>query len=84
MTTTLGGVLRRARADHGWTLREVEGRSGIRNAHLSQIESGAIERPDTALLWTLAGLYERRVSGNQTQHVFYVHGTEGPVQDALL
>lgn len=30
----------------------------MRNAHLSQIESGAIERPDTGLLWTLAGVYE--------------------------
>jgi transcriptional regulator with XRE-family HTH domain len=54
---SLGEVLRQARLDCEWTLREVEARSGIRNAHLSQIESGVIERPDVALLWTLAGLY---------------------------
>ncbi len=58
MATELGEVLRQSRREKGWTLREVEARSGVRNAHLSQIESGAIERPDTALLWTLAGLYE--------------------------
>lgn len=50
-------MLREARHEHKWTLREVEGRTGVRNAHLSQIESGVIERPDTGLLWTLAGLY---------------------------
>ncbi len=58
MVTSLGQALREARRERGWTLREVEARSGVRNAHLSQIESGAIERPDTGLLWTLAGLYE--------------------------
>lgn len=58
MGTLLGDRLREARTERGWTLREVEARSGVRNAHLSQIESGVIERPDTALLWTLAGLYE--------------------------
>lgn len=56
--TTLGQVLREARLERQWTLREVESRSGVRNAHLSQIESAAIERPDAGLLWTLAGLYE--------------------------
>ncbi|TFV92604.1 XRE family transcriptional regulator [Blastococcus sp. CT_GayMR20] len=58
MSGTLGERLRAARVERGWTLREVEARSGVRNAHLSQIESGAIERPDTGLLWTLAGIYE--------------------------
>lgn len=57
MSRTLGEVLGEARRERGWTLREVERRSGVRNAHLSQIESGVIERPDTGLLWTLAGLY---------------------------
>jgi transcriptional regulator with XRE-family HTH domain len=62
VSRTLGEVLREARRERGWTLREVERRSGVRNAHLSQIESGVIERPDTGLLWTLAGLYGMQFS----------------------
>jgi transcriptional regulator with XRE-family HTH domain len=41
----------------GYTLRDVEERTGILNAHLSQIEKGRIRRPDSALLWRLAELY---------------------------
>ncbi len=58
MDATLGDLLAEARRQRRWTLREVERRTGIRNAHLSQIETGAITRPDTALLWTLADLYD--------------------------
>lgn len=58
MGTPLGDLLAQARTQRGWTLREVERRTGIRNAHLSQIETGGITRPDTALLWTLAGVYD--------------------------
>jgi transcriptional regulator with XRE-family HTH domain len=56
-TMTLGKVLAEARAKQGWSLREVERRTGIRNAHLSQIENGTIERPDPNILWTLANTY---------------------------
>ena len=55
--TTLGQRLRAARAAQGLSLREVERRTGIHNAHLSQIESGKILKPEMALLWELAGLY---------------------------
>jgi HTH-type transcriptional regulator, competence development regulator len=54
---SLGGVLRRARAEHGLSLRDVERRTGIRNAHLSQIETDTIAKPEMALLWELATLY---------------------------
>jgi transcriptional regulator with XRE-family HTH domain len=40
------------------SLRDVERAIGIRNAHLSQLETGTIARPDLALLWDLAELYE--------------------------
>jgi len=53
----LGDILRRARTHHGLTLRQVEQRVGIPNAHLSQIERGAIKRPDPAILMDLAELY---------------------------
>jgi transcriptional regulator with XRE-family HTH domain len=54
----LGHKLAEARNKREWTLREVERRTGIHNAHLSQIETGGIERPAPNVLWTLAELYE--------------------------
>lgn len=54
---TVGEVLRRARAHSGLSLRQVEQRSGIANAHLSQIERGRIKHPDIGLLLELAHLY---------------------------
>jgi transcriptional regulator with XRE-family HTH domain len=53
----LGSVLKRAREEAGLSLREVEKRTGIRNAHLSQVETGAIAKPEMAMLWDLAALY---------------------------
>lgn len=54
----LGEVLRRARQHCGFSLRQVEQRSGIANAHLSQIERGSIKKPDPVLLMELAELYQ--------------------------
>jgi transcriptional regulator with XRE-family HTH domain len=53
----LGEVLRRARAYRGYSLRQVQQRTGILSAHLSQIERGQIRRPDPSLLWRLSELY---------------------------
>ena len=53
----VGQILRRARQRRGWSLRDVERRTGIPNAHLSQIERGHIRRPDVEILWTLSELY---------------------------
>jgi transcriptional regulator with XRE-family HTH domain len=55
--TTLGGVLRAARAGAGLSLREVERRTGLSNAHLSQIETDTIAKPEMSILWELAALY---------------------------
>jgi transcriptional regulator with XRE-family HTH domain len=55
--SALGDKLTEARNKRGWTLREVEQRTGIHNAHISQIETGGIERPAPNILWTLAELY---------------------------
>jgi HTH-type transcriptional regulator, competence development regulator len=57
MATDLGDVLAAARREQQWSLREVERRTGIHNAHLSQIETGAIERPAPNVLWALAEVY---------------------------
>jgi transcriptional regulator with XRE-family HTH domain len=40
------------------SLRDVERRTGIQNGHLSQLETGTITKPDLALLWELAVLYD--------------------------
>jgi transcriptional regulator with XRE-family HTH domain len=55
---TLGGALRAARTARGLSLRDVERRTGIRNAHLSQIETDTIAKPEMAILWDLASLYD--------------------------
>jgi transcriptional regulator with XRE-family HTH domain len=55
--TRLGELLKATREALGLSLREVERRTGIHNAHLSQIESGMIERPAPHILWTLASTY---------------------------
>jgi transcriptional regulator with XRE-family HTH domain len=54
---TLGAVLRSARAAADLSLREVERRTGLSNAHLSQIETDTIARPEMAILWELAAVY---------------------------
>jgi transcriptional regulator with XRE-family HTH domain len=55
---SLGAALKKARLAAGLSLREVERRTGIRNAHLSQVETGTIARPEMAMLWELAALYD--------------------------
>src|SRR5688572_25863806 len=54
---TLGTVLRTARAERGLSLRAVERATGLGNAHLSQIETDTIAKPEMAILWDLAALY---------------------------
>jgi transcriptional regulator with XRE-family HTH domain len=60
MENALGELLREERTKRGWSLREVAEKTGIHNAHLSQIESGGIARPAPNLLFTLAALYGLR------------------------
>lgn len=55
--TTLGGMLTTARRAKGWSLRETEKRSGVSNAHLSQIETGTISSPAGSILLALANSY---------------------------
>ena len=58
MAKTLGEVLAQARLDRGLSLRDVQRETGIQNAHLSQLENGTIIKPEMALLWELAALYD--------------------------
>lgn len=54
MATELGQRLSLARAERGWSLRELSRRTGVHNAHLSQIETGGIVSPDPNVLWALS------------------------------
>lgn len=56
-TPSLGQELRRIRLLHGFTLMDVERAVGVSNAYLSQVETGKIEKPSPAKLYSLAELY---------------------------
>jgi len=45
MEKTLGKILAEARAEHGFSLRELERRTGISNPMLSRIETGHVITP---------------------------------------
>ena len=53
----VGDIFRHARRHRGWSLRDVERRTGIPNPHLSQIERGQIRQPEAGTLWALSELY---------------------------
>jgi transcriptional regulator with XRE-family HTH domain len=72
----LGEVLRRARNYRGYSLRQVQDRTGVLGAHLSQIERGQIRRPDPSLLWRLSELYSLDY-GLLAQWAGHAHSDDG-------
>ena len=54
----LSEVLRRLRESKGLSLRQVEKKTGVSNAYLSQIENGKIGEPSPHILHKLADIYE--------------------------
>ena len=57
MSGTLGKFLKAAREKHEMPIREVEKITGISNAYISQIETGAVEQPSPNKLQKLASCY---------------------------
>ena len=55
---TLGEVLRKRREELALSLRDVEEKSGVSNAYLSQLETRKIVQPSPGVLRKLAELYE--------------------------
>jgi transcriptional regulator with XRE-family HTH domain len=55
--TAIGVYLRSLRDTRGFSLREIERKTGVSNAVLSQIESGQVKRPSPTTLYKLAELY---------------------------
>jgi transcriptional regulator with XRE-family HTH domain len=54
----LSEVLRRLREAKGLSLRQVEKKTGVSNAYLSQIETGKIGEPSPHILHKLSEVYE--------------------------
>jgi len=54
----LGSLLRESRERLGMTLREVEAKTEISNAYLSQLEGSKIKQPSPQVLHKLCSLYE--------------------------
>ena len=55
--TATAVLLAKARKSLGWSLRDAARVSGVPNAHISQIETGAITQPGFPLLVKLAKAY---------------------------
>ncbi len=53
----LGTYLKSVRDAKGMSLRNVEEKTGISNAFLSQLESGKVKQPSPLMLYKLAQLY---------------------------
>jgi transcriptional regulator with XRE-family HTH domain len=53
----LAETFTRARRQLGWSLRAAERASGVPNAHISQIETGAIVNPGPSVIAKLAEAY---------------------------
>jgi transcriptional regulator with XRE-family HTH domain len=58
MNKTLGQYLKQQRKRKNITLREVEKRTGISNAYLSQLENNKIFNPSPSVLYKLAEYYQ--------------------------
>lgn len=57
---TLGQELSRLRKLNGWTLREVEERSGkkVSNSYLYQLENDNVKEPSPHILYELSNVYQ--------------------------
>jgi transcriptional regulator with XRE-family HTH domain len=54
---SLGSMLRDARRQLGLSLREVETKTGVSNAYISQLEGGRIKQPSPQILHKLCDLF---------------------------
>jgi Helix-turn-helix domain len=50
-------LLHKMRLESGLTLRQLEARSGVSNAYLSQLEGGRVKEPSPHMLYRLALVY---------------------------
>jgi HTH-type transcriptional regulator, competence development regulator len=57
---TLGARLRQVREQAGWSLRDLEKRSGLKSGYLSQLEQAKITHPSPSILRRVAEAYQLR------------------------
>ncbi|HTO77370.1 MAG TPA: helix-turn-helix transcriptional regulator [Thermoanaerobaculia bacterium] len=76
MAERLSHVLRRLRGIRGATLREVDAKTGISNAYLSQLENGNASNPSPHLLLKLAEYYDVPYE-SLLEAAGYLHRSEG-------
>jgi transcriptional regulator with XRE-family HTH domain len=57
---TLGARLRQVREQAGWSMRDLEKRSGLKSGYLSQLEQGKITHPSPSILRRVAEAYQLR------------------------
>lgn len=62
-STELSEALKALRSAKGLSLRQVEKKTGISNAYLSQLENGKIEQPSPHVLHSLAEVYDTPYEG---------------------
>jgi transcriptional regulator with XRE-family HTH domain len=58
MENTLSIILRKKREELDLTLRDVQSKTGISNAYLSQLEHGKVTHPTPSILQKLAKCYQ--------------------------
>jgi len=80
----VGARLRKMRKERGWTLEDLEGRTGLTKPHLSRIESGE-RQPSLAALFSVARAYGVPFSslfepGPDAEERVIVKGGGSPVQ----
>lgn len=80
----LGQIFRHARRHRGWSLRDVQRRTGIPNPHISQIERGQIRQPEAKALWALSELYSLDFTKIAIWSGHLGHDPEKPDAEILL
>lgn len=58
---SLGQRLRQVREQAGWSLRDLESRSGLKSGYLSQLEQGKITHPSPSILRRIGEAYQLRL-----------------------
>lgn len=78
----LGPYLKALRDNQGLSLREVQSKTGISNAFLSQLESGKIKNPNPVMLYKLATLYRVPYESLMERAGYPVPAPDTPAKDA--
>jgi HTH-type transcriptional regulator, competence development regulator len=79
---TLGTYLKALRDNQGFSLRDVQSKTGISNPFLSQLESGKVKNPGPVMLHKLATLYGVPYESLMERAGYPASTPTAPAQDA--